>query len=380
MKLVYSVGVPFNASGLGFIGATAAQAFEQENELLKVLCPFYYKGAVNSRLIKSFPAPWLLGKIHSRLQNYTLKDSLFDKWAAFHLPRADVFYGWAHQSLSCLHKAQKNEMLSFIDRGSVEPQLQKKLIQQAFEKQGLKAEPMPKEHVLRMQEEEKVLDYLVVPSDFARNSYLQAGWEESRVLKNPLGVDSNRFCPSEDKKEVDVLFLGQLSFQKGVDLLLEAWKVLQTRAFFQKEKPKLRLLGWPEKASWPTLKNQLHNLSNVEFLGPTANPEKELIKTKILVLPSVQDGFASVVLEAMASGIPVLVSEHVGASECVRHGKDGYVIAPANKEALIEALYSILSSPESLRQMGLHAREQALNYSWQAYQQRLLKLVHERVS
>ena len=100
----------------------------------------------------------------------------------------------------------------------------------------------------------------------------------------------------------------------------------------------------------------------------------------VLVLPSVQDGFGLVVLEAMAAGLPVIVSDHVGAKDCVREGVDGFVVPVRDADAIAERLRWLRADRSRQRRMGLNAREQALRYTWDAYRQRLLAKIESLAS
>ena len=95
----------------------------------------------------------------------------------------------------------------------------------------------------------------------------------------------------------------------------------------------------------------------------------------VLVLPSIQDGFGLVVLEAMASGLPVIVSDHVGAKDCVREGVDGFIVPVRDIEALADRLLWLHDHPSQRDAMGARARERAMGYSWEAYRYRLAEKI-----
>jgi starch synthase len=85
----------------------------------------------------------------------------------------------------------------------------------------------------------------------------------------------------------------------------------------------------------------------------------------VLVLPSLLEGSALVVLEAMASGLPVIVTENTGA-DAVRDGVEGFVV-PARSPEAIAARIEELASPELRRRMGGAARARALAFGWDAF-------------
>jgi len=87
----------------------------------------------------------------------------------------------------------------------------------------------------------------------------------------------------------------------------------------------------------------------------------------VLVLPSIEDGHPLVVLEAMASGRPVVVSENTGTKDAVREGVDGFVVPIRSPDAIAERLQWLHDHPAERAAMGRAAREQALRYPWTRY-------------
>ncbi|GFP20495.1 hypothetical protein HKBW3S03_01998, partial [Candidatus Hakubella thermalkaliphila] len=211
-------------------------------------------------------------------------------------------------------------------------------------------------------------DFVVVPSTFVRNTFIDVGYPEEKILLNPLGVDLERFVPKNDGFEDDifrVIFMGILSVQKGVHYLIRAWKKLDI------PKAELLLVGGFDRLSREVILNEAKNGKNVIFGGGTATPEREFMRSNIFAFPSNQDGFGSVVLEAMACGLPVIVSQNTGAKDCVRDGLEGFVIPTADVDALCDRINYFYKNRDKVEEMGRRAREQALKYDWESYRKRL---------
>ena len=100
-----------------------------------------------------------------------------------------------------------------------------------------------------------------------------------------------------------------------------------------------------------------------------------LARCDALVLPSAQDGFGLVVLEAMACGLPVIVSDRVGAADCVEEGRNGFVFPFRDPGALADRLKWFMADASRAAGMRAAAMETARRHSWEAYGQRLLDLV-----
>jgi len=96
-----------------------------------------------------------------------------------------------------------------------------------------------------------------------------------------------------------------------------------------------------------------------------------------LLLPSLFDSFGMVVAEAMASGVPVIVSDMVGAQELVEEGRNGFVVPVGSADALLEKMRWCVLNPKIVGKMGLAARATAEQVSWINYRRRFATAVHE---
>jgi hypothetical protein len=90
----------------------------------------------------------------------------------------------------------------------------------------------------------------------------------------------------------------------------------------------------------------------------------------VFVLPSLQDGFGMVVYEAAACGLPVIVSENVGAA--IRNGQDGFIVPIRDPAALAEKLIYLYQHPAERQRMGQTARAYVSRFTWEHYQDELI--------
>jgi glycosyltransferase involved in cell wall biosynthesis len=152
------------------------------------------------------------------------------------------------------------------------------------------------------------------------------------------------------REAIDVLFSGQLIERKGVDVLLRAF------ARVSQQVPQLRLKFLGSGPALPTLTKlvPLELKNRVHFLGfqqPDAIPEI-FASADCFVLPSRHDGWGVVVNEALGAGLPIIVSDRVGARELVKHGYNGLITRAGDVDSLAKALLKVGRSGELRRSYG----------------------------
>ena len=91
-------------------------------------------------------------------------------------------------------------------------------------------------------------------------------------------------------------------------------------------------------------------------------------QASVCILPTLEDGFWLVVLEAMSCGVPAIITDHTGAKDCVRPNQDGFLIPPYSGDAIADTLRFCYDHQDQLVTMGRHARQQAEQFPWTKYQ------------
>ncbi|HEX4961540.1 MAG TPA: glycosyltransferase [Thermoanaerobaculia bacterium] len=187
------------------------------------------------------------------------------------------------------------------------------------------------------------------------------------VFVAPNGVD----LPARDDREPRepfLLFLGRVSWKKGLDRLIPALAKCPGTI--------LKIAGNDEESLRPELERLAREAGvagRVAFLGAVAGEEKAALlrRAAVLVLPSRSENFGNAVLEAMAAGCPVAVTPEVGLAETVRETGAGIVVAE-DPDPLGEALRKLLADEAGRRQMGCRgARAAAERFGWPAVAQEM---------
>lgn len=200
---------------------------------------------------------------------------------------------------------------------------------------------------------------IVAISHFCRSQLMlfsdQKHWPRISIVH--CGVDPDRYGRKPRKSfGKHVLFVGRLDAVKGAPLLLQAFAALRT------DHPDATLTLIGDGADRPTLEAQAQALDlrdAVTFAGyqPQEAVADFLEEADFLVLPSFAEGVPVVLMEAMASRIPVIATQVAGVSELIINGETGFVVPPGDVPTLIQKMHTLLSDPDLCRRMGTAGRQ-----------------------
>ncbi len=360
MRVVYSIGSKLAGGGIGTTAYHAASGIHRARALARLFC----LGREPTEIPDDLIAPlWFPSRRFLRLpplRYYWLKDRSYDRRVARRLPdEFDLFHGWNSHCLSCLARARERGAVTFVERASAHPASQARLVADEHERFGLPAPAQMPRLVERCIAECEATDYVRIPSSFVRRTFLEEGFPEHKLVQGPFGVDLDRFAPHPEPERFTVLFVGDVGLRKGALDLLEAWARLGLDG-------RLVLLGWVDDTV-AGLVDGYRCRCDFETPGYRRDVAAAYADASVLVLPSIEDGHPLVVLEAMASGRPVVVSENTGTRDAVREGVDGFIVPIRSPDAIAERLQWLHDHPAERAAMGRAAREQALGYPWTRY-------------
>jgi glycosyltransferase involved in cell wall biosynthesis len=202
---------------------------------------------------------------------------------------------------------------------------------------------------------------LVVLSERMRRDLVAHGFRLAGVQVIPNGVDLTRFRPANPgsppaRPDGLVLYIGRLMFQKGVDVLLTAWRGVQEQ-LPESQRARLVIVGdGPGRAQLECLTASLGIAESVTFVGEQSDIAAWLLRSTAAVLPSRWEGMPNALLEAMASGLPCVATRVSGSEEMIQHRVNGLLVEPEDHVALTEALLTVLLDPALGGRYGCAAR------------------------
>jgi glycosyltransferase involved in cell wall biosynthesis len=284
----------------------------------------------------------------------------YDWTLARRLPIADcrAVVAYEGSALRTFQRAKRLGMACILDAANVHHRLQNSRLAMTND---------PAIATLKDREVE-LADLVITCSSLACDSYIAARVPLEKIRSVPLGVDTvlfasrNRLQGEKAREPVRFCSAGLLDQRKGIDLLTEASQRLRGAG----HDFTLTFAGGKVGAD-PALAQKLENLTRITGRVSHSKLPEFYSKADVLVLPSRFDSFGMVVAEALACGLPAIVTDNVGAKDMIQNGVNGWIIPAGNLDALTELMAWCATHPEAVRAMSAAARQSAEARDWSAY-------------
>jgi len=214
---------------------------------------------------------------------------------------------------------------------------------------------MPQRYWDRRKAEWELADLVLVNSEWSRQATIKQGVRADKIVVVPLAIDLSHESlppPIEAAGRLQVLWLGNVLISKGIQYLVEAARLLQDREIDF-------LLAGPVGIDGIVVRDFP---ANIKILGRVTRDQLSSVyrRAHVFVLPTISDGFAVTQLEAMAHGLPVVITPNCG--RVVTDGKDGLVVPVRDGKALAGALARLDSDRDLVREMSVNALATIRNY------------------
>jgi len=266
-----------------------------------------------------------------------------------------------------MKRAKDLGMITVLDRTNSHILYQKDVLDAEYASLGIKYAFHTDAIVEKGIREYQEADYISCLSTFVKNTFLDKNVPENKLLLIPSGVSLNDF--RQVKKEDDVfriIFCGASCIKKGTHYLLEAFRESRLN------NAELWLIGGIHDDIKPLLK-QYDGFYKSFGAVPHSELYKYFSQGSVFVLPSLEEGMAKVIMEAMACGLPVIATQNTGAGDIVREGVDGFIIPIRDRDALKEKITYLYENRDLRGEMGQNAKERIRScFTWEDYADRII--------
>jgi glycosyltransferase involved in cell wall biosynthesis len=281
--------------------------------------------------------------------------------------RYDLVHAWPRACLRTFRRARLGRVPSFRELPNAHTASTFDASAQASRDAGV---PLPpgfshRPDATRLAREERefeAADFLLAPSQFVLDSFLERGTSPGRLVRHAYGYDPTRFSAADrddsGTRAFTAVFVGRGEPAKGVHYALQAWL-----ASAAAEHGRFLILGRFLDEYRETLRDQLAHPS-VEVLGFVDDVGAVLRQADVLLFPTYTEGSALVTFESMASGLVPLVSRAAGAP--VTDGVDGFLHDVGDVAALVEQLDLLAGDPQRLAQLRSATLATSAGQSWRA--------------
>ncbi len=326
--------------------------------------------------LKEFMLRRIGGKSTKTQEAVYQRDIRFDNYVASKLAgfHANLFWGFQGSCYDSLHQAKNIGLISVCELATAHVEAAKKILghEQALHPEWADSIDnliFPVQYEKRLIREPHIADFAIAASDFTAKSLVEAGKNPARIIKLPLGFDSQaiRFfegIPDFDSRPVKILYAGTVTQRKGIKYLLDAVK------FFKQADVELHIIGGIQGSG-----EALQKYKQRFVYHPPVSQQvlfREYGNYDVLALPTVFEGFGLVIAEAMATGMPVITTPHSIGPEIITHKKNGCIVPVRDVPALKDSIGFIRNlTGEQYYQMRRYAREAAAEYNWNKYKDRL---------
>lgn len=259
---------------------------------------------------------------------------LYDAWVKMLLRPGDHMISSFAYANSCFRWIRRHGGKTFLDGGNSHPANFWRILSAEHRRWESPVPPVAPFLHRRSLAMMKDVDYVIAPSHFVADSFRQQGFRSEQILYVPYVTDLKNFQPLRHRpagRPLTLINTGSLSLRKGTPYLLEAFERIRSLV------PDARLLLTRQVSdSIPHVMEKYKNLPIewAETLTPPALCQR-LQSADLFILPSLEDGYARTVAEAMACGLPVITTLNTGACDTVEEGMTGSIVPICDSQAIV---------------------------------------------
>ena len=288
----------------------------------------------------------------------------YDKWVASRIRNLEykVFIGWSGMSYNSIKQAKDDGRIAILERGSSHIKYQKEILFDEYQKFG-KIDKIIEERIEQELKEYEIADYIMVPSNFVRQTFLDKGFSKNKVITNPFG-SSSYFTPREKKdRKFRILYLGTINIRKGLIYLFKALNALNIPqsefevSFIGKINDEMReTLNKYKKRNW-IFNGFINHYELSQYISDC----------DVFVHPSIEEGLSMVIPQTLACGVPVIATTNTGGAMVIKDGQNGFIIPIRAPEIIKEKIEYLYNNPKSLQKMKSNCLTLKQSMTWDDY-------------
>ena len=383
MKICISSGGRFHSYYL-------AQQIKKHGYLSQIITTypkFLLKKYINDiSLVNSFYFKEIYQRLFLRLPNLIKNiynpqfflSELFDEFSEKKLKNCDLFIGWSSFSEKTLLKAKSFGAKTVLERGSTHIIFQNDILKLEYKKNNIINGTLPHPKIIEKElREYESADFIMVPSSFAKETFIKRKIKAQKILQLPYGVDLLEFYPEKkiDNKFI-VIFCGSISIRKGSHYLIQAFQDLNLK------NAELWLVGEVQFCIKQILKNILFS-SDIKFINPVRQKELRWFynQSNVFVLPSLEEGMATVLLQAMACSLPIICSKNSGGEDLISSGEGGFILKTISIQEIKKSILYIYENSKVAKTMGeKNLKKIKKKYTWDNYGNNIISIYKKIIS
>jgi glycosyltransferase involved in cell wall biosynthesis len=339
MMTTISCGAPYGEGGLGWHLAQLVEETRTEGALDRYYASRAQDGDEAGVTVSPRVLPWLLKFSPARFRpdwRAVLSAELFDRLVAARLAGGEALIGFSGQALHSF-RAARQLGYSRLELESPTGHVRRVMTQQSrAEASGIERGWLSERLLRRSLREYELADTITVTSAYARASFLECGVPAEKLRSRRLRVDPRLGPRWRDNRDeaFRIVYVGGLTVMKGVHVLLDAF------SRYRDLQAELTLVGgWASRGMRRYIEGFQRTDPRVRVV--VGDPLPYLHRADVYVHPSFHDGFGLAPTEALACGVPVVVTEDTGMKEHVVEGVNGFVVPTGDAAALAERLEHI---------------------------------------
>ena len=286
----------------------------------------------------------------------------------------DIFLFYNGSGLSTCHYAKKKGAISIVEAVNCHVTYQEEILREEHNILNISWKPFYAKEKRRRIEEYEQADYILLPSEFVKTSFIKLGFDKSKLLKVPYGfnrfLDTNNKLISLQKNKFTVLYVGSISVRKGLTYLIKAFTELR-----HPDKELILVGPTDEVTGIDTASLSPNILFTGTLKGEALNSMYR--KADVFCLPSIEDGFGLVIGEALSFGVPVITTTNTGAYDIIEDGKEGFIVPIRDSQSIYEKLQLLADNIDTLQSMKIAASAKAHRLDgWEASGSLLVSTLH----